>query len=209
VLYGGDEPRRAGLGPGWVVNRSSSCPAREARSVTPWWRAGEPDRGDRERVDAMHHGAEQKAGVRPEHHDAVRLTDTVGAREPGHITPPARTRVPDRRVDLVVEVGVQQWPVGEWRLWAAAGAASGAGDACCHAEQDRARPPLAAFLLRDGRPELTRDHAQARPPRGGCLVGARAPHTLRDLLILVEQSTEPVSPSVARCRACRSLGEWS
>ena len=35
------------------------------------------------------------------------------------------------------------------------------------------------------------------------------PHTSRDLLILVEQSTEPVAPSDAFCRARRSLGEWS
>jgi hypothetical protein len=35
------------------------------------------------------------------------------------------------------------------------------------------------------------------------------PHTLRDLLILGEQATEPVAPWDACCRACRSLREWS
>jgi transposase len=34
-------------------------------------------------------------------------------------------------------------------------------------------------------------------------------HRSRDLLILVEQPTEPVAPSDAFCRARRSLGEWS
>jgi putative transposase len=35
------------------------------------------------------------------------------------------------------------------------------------------------------------------------------PHTSRDLLILVEQSTEPVAPSDSVRVACRRLGEWS
>ena len=37
----------------------------------------------------------------------------------------------------------------------------------------------------------------------------QTPHTSCDLLILVEQSTEPVAPSDACCRARRSPGEWS
>ena len=35
------------------------------------------------------------------------------------------------------------------------------------------------------------------------------PHTSRDLLILVEQSTEPVAPSDGVRLARRPLGEWS
>jgi hypothetical protein len=35
------------------------------------------------------------------------------------------------------------------------------------------------------------------------------PHTSRDLLVLVEQPTEPVVPSDAVRVARRSLGEWS
>ena len=35
------------------------------------------------------------------------------------------------------------------------------------------------------------------------------PHTSCDLLILVEQSTEPVAPSDGVCLARRPLGEWS
>ena len=56
-----------------------------------------------------------------------------GCREPCHVMRPARTRVRGRRVDLVAAVGVPPWTVGEWRLWAAADAASGAGDECCSA----------------------------------------------------------------------------
>jgi predicted ATPase/DNA-binding SARP family transcriptional activator len=63
-----------------------------------------------------------------------------GCREPGHVMPPADTRVRGRRVDLVAAAGLQHWTVGEWRPWAAADAATGAGDACCSAR----RTPAAA-----------------------------------------------------------------
>jgi Protein of unknown function (DUF3500) len=39
------------------------------------WRGRFADEDLAARVEAMHRGAEQNAGVRPEHHDAVRLTD--------------------------------------------------------------------------------------------------------------------------------------
>jgi Protein of unknown function (DUF3500) len=39
------------------------------------WRGHFADEDLAARLDAMHRGAEQKAGVRPEHHNAVRLTD--------------------------------------------------------------------------------------------------------------------------------------
>src|SRR5215216_5251935 len=56
-----------------------------------------------------------------------------GCREPCHVMRPAGTRVRDRRVDLVAAAGVPLWTVGEWRLWAAADAATGAADECCSA----------------------------------------------------------------------------
>ena len=37
----------------------------------------------------------------------------------------------------------------------------------------------------------------------------KTPHTSRDLLILVEQSAEPVAPLDRVCLARRRLGEWS
>ena len=69
-----------------------------------------------------------------------RSRTACGCREPCHVMRPARTRARDRRVDPVAVVGVQHWTVGEWRLWAAADAASGAGDACCSARCTPAAP---------------------------------------------------------------------
>jgi hypothetical protein len=47
------------------------------------------------------------------------------------------------------------------------------------------------------------------PDADSALWVPETPHTSCDLLILVEQSTEPVVPSDGVCRARRSLGEWS
>src|SRR5215203_5595421 len=57
----------------------------------------------------------------------------AGCRERCHVMRPVHTRVPGRRVDLVAAAGLQLWTVGKWRLWAAAEAATGAGDECCSA----------------------------------------------------------------------------
>lgn len=50
------------------------------------WRGHFTERRLEERVEAMHAGAEQKAGVRPEHHEAVRLTDAPKGLRAGDMT---------------------------------------------------------------------------------------------------------------------------
>ncbi|MCD2191483.1 DUF3500 domain-containing protein [Actinomycetospora soli] len=50
------------------------------------WRGHFQERRLKERVEAMHSGAEKKAGVRPEHHEAVRLTHIPKGLRAGDMT---------------------------------------------------------------------------------------------------------------------------